>query len=341
MSADFPFEDEGYRPCVNLSNTTNDNRFEEPIIYRGLAPASLETPASFWSSFESPDQFVPVNIKPLLHKLEPGVLAQLEPIGEPNIRQDIVDDEWELEDIKGPFSGSLSLESAVWLEPLSSFDCGAREPHTVLNRVCSHLTATHVPFSIDTSQASVEGRLESGAGCCGFVLRAFRGGCGNAVFELQRRHGCSLLFADLFQRVLSWLGSAVKQQLALPWETSDTMLPLPDLGEIPPPLTLHVPQPPLDLTPGDTTSLLTMLDSEQQDVQLEGLRVLATAAKESTHSAAVVCDMLAARTREWELALPQQDTFQKGSDLSYALARWKKVLTSTIQEQDLNPGAEN
>jgi len=342
MSADFPFEDEVYPSYVNLSKTTNDdNRFEE-IIYRGLAPTSLQLPPppSFWSSFESAD-LAPVNNKPLLHKTEPGVLAELEPIGETNVRQDVIDEEWELEDtVKGPFSSELSLEPVVWLES-SSFNCGTRAPHTVLNRVCAHLTATHVPFSIDTKQASVEGRLESGAGCSGFALRAFRGDCGNAVFELQRRHGCVLLFTDLFQRILSWLGSAVKPQLALPWETSDPMLPL-ELGDIPPPLSLHSPQPPLDLTLGDTTSLFSMLDSEQHDVQLEGLRVLATVAKESTQSATVVCDMLAARTKDWELMpSPQQDNFHKACGLSYELMRWKKTVASTVQEQDLNPGAEN
>jgi len=344
--ADFPFDPQPdvYRSFVGLTSQ-EENHLEEPV-FRGLAPLSLEPAASFWAPFD-PFSEVPPPSKPLAHKATDRTWAALEPIGVPRknggekLEPQEAFVEW-LQTDQGPFSSAMPLEAAVWTEPLSSFHCvPAAIPHAVLNHVCTSLAAAHIPFSAHPECARVEGRVESGASFCSFVLCAFReattsGSGALSVFELQRRHGCVLLFADLFQRVIGWLGAAVMEERPTftPWTvapiTTTSSTPLENLGEIPPPLTLGVAQPPLELTSCDAAALLTMLDCTKQDVQIEGLRVLATAARGSTQTAKLVCETVAART---EIGSWMEKLSCLSQQPDHNLHRWAGLLISSVQEQ--------
>jgi hypothetical protein len=327
MATDFPFIPNVYRSFVPLK-PNEEPQMEEPV-FRGLVKP-LESSAgasSFWDHFE-PSSNEPVS-KASAHKEIDRAWAALEPIGVS--RQDRQEEsekvlvEWLQTD--GPFSSALSLEAAAWTEPFSSFRCmPSVAPHAVLNRVCTSLAAANIPFSAHPDRASVEGKQEVGARCCGFVLQAFQEGTSggsHVVFELQRRHGCVLLFADLFQRVLGWLGAVVleEQFLFAPLAVSDSMTPppLPDnLGDIPPPLTLGALQP-LELTYSDTAALLTMLDCPSQDVQLEALCVLAT----SEHEQGTLSQMA-----PW---MDKLSCLSQQSDPE--LNRWAGLLITSVQGQ--------
>lgn len=231
----------------------------------------------------------------------------------------------------GPFwSSSVPLQHAAYIEPQTSFSSFA-PPHEILNRVCVWLESARVAFEPQVEKSKLKGRVVAASAFCVFVFRAYGSAAavhmkGN-VFELQRRNGCVLLFAELFQQLVAFLGSSVVELNPLPWRS----LPPPvnsELGDFPPPLTLGGLGSALTLQEEDATALLRMLDSPLQDVQLEGLRVLATAVTECTLTLKLVCELVAARVgmAQWMTKL---DDLRRQEDGDLACSA-ETLLTSEI-----------
>jgi len=232
----------------------------------------------------------------------------------------------------GPYRSSGILPHAGWIDPITSFS-SLISPHEILNRVCVWLESARVPFESQAEKFKLRGKVVTGSAFCVFVFRAYASSAAvnmkGTVFEMQRRNGCVLLFAELFQQLVAFLGSSIDQLSPLPLAI---LFPLPmnyDLGDLPPPLALGGLGSVLTLQEEDATALLRMVDSPLQDVQVEGLRVLAAAATECTLTLKLICDLVAARVgmAQWMTKLDGLRR-QQHSDLACSA----EILLTSVQE---------
>lgn len=295
---------------------------EPEDVYRSFTclPGTYEEEAVFGGPVESSFwKLIDAEFAPGAPNAKGAELTIPEPIGVAN-------------ETAGPFQSSGILQHAAWIEPHSSFSAVA-PPNEILNRVCTWLESSRIAFEPQVEKFKLKGRVVAGSVFCAFAFRAYKSAAafsmkGN-VFELQRRNGCALLFDELFQQLVTFLGPSVVQLSPFP-------LPIPppssvnsELGGFPPPLTLGGLGSPLTLQEDDATALLRMVDSPLQDVQLEGLRVLAAAATECTLTLKLVCDLVAARVgmAQW---ITKLDGLKRQEDNDLACSA--ETLLTSVQE---------
>jgi hypothetical protein len=145
------------------------------------------------------------------------------------------------------------------------------------------------------------------------------------VFEFQRRQGCVVYFYSLYSRLVAALGLPKTE---MSWPTEFAWPALDDLGGLPPPLSFSTA---LTLDIGDASSLLDMLDTPQEDIQLEALRVLAAATENNPSNTQVLCEAFAKAGNDIpQLVRRLTEVLQKSDDMGRCAAI---ILTAVAQHQ--------